>query len=114
MTSTSKHRITLSNMTARDVQMVRTSLAQALSCKISQHDLGIMLGLSPATAFDTVKSWEMGDKGISGPAALALRLLGLAADLEDDEISDDIATEEFRDSMLSVVSVLLERAKLRD
>lgn len=59
-------------MTPADVKTIREALGRALGRRVSCRDLGLALGLAPANAGDTVRSWEDGSRDVSGPAAVAL------------------------------------------
>ncbi len=67
-------------MTADDVKAIREALGRTLGRRISQNDLGLALGLAPANAADTVRSWEDGKRDVSGPATLALQFMREATD----------------------------------
>lgn len=65
-------------MTGADVKSIREALGRALDRRVSCKDLGLILGLAPKNAADTVRKWE--DTEPTGPAAAALRLLHIACD----------------------------------
>jgi transcriptional regulator with XRE-family HTH domain len=67
-------------VTGADVKRIREALGETLGRRVSQRDLGLALGLAPANAADTVRRWE--HEGPSGPAAVALELLEIAASVE--------------------------------
>jgi DNA-binding transcriptional regulator YiaG len=67
------------NMTGAEVLAIREALGAALGRRISQRDLARMLGLADANGKDAVRAWEDGKKSVSGPAAVALQLLGYGA-----------------------------------
>jgi hypothetical protein len=57
-------------MTPDDVKKIREALGEVVGRRISQHDLGLALGLAPASAGRSVREWET--SGPTGPAAAAL------------------------------------------
>jgi len=63
----------MTTMSADEVKMARLEIGAALGKTMSQRDLGLMLGLTPASADRTVRNWET--DGPTGPAAVALRLM---------------------------------------
>src|SRR3954451_22159479 len=60
-------------MTGADVKAIRNALSEATGRRVSQYDLGIILGLSVDNAARLVRKWE--EEEASGPAAMALRYL---------------------------------------
>lgn len=70
-------------MTGADVKSIREALGRALGHRVSCRDLGLALGLAPANAKDTVRSWEDGSRDVSGPAAVALSFMRDGADAPD-------------------------------
>lgn len=66
-------------MNGDQVKAIREALGVALGRRISQADLAHLLKLAPANGKDVVRSWEDGKKEVSGPAAVALQLLGYGA-----------------------------------
>jgi DNA-binding transcriptional regulator YiaG len=67
-------------MQGAEVKRIREEIGHAVGRRLSQRDLGLALGLSPANAADMVRSWEDGSKPVSGPAATALNLMAMAFD----------------------------------
>lgn len=92
-------------VTSEDCKAIREGLGNALGQRLSQRDLGMMLGLALRNAGDTVRSWEDRSKEISGPAQLALRLLGAAAGFS---VTGDLVTNHFRNCMLDIARSLLD------
>lgn len=68
-------------MTAADVKSIREALGRTLGRHISCRDLGMALGLAPANAADTVRSWEDGSRDVTGPAAVALAFMRECTDI---------------------------------
>jgi hypothetical protein len=63
-------------MTGEELHKLRTErLPNALGRRVSQHDLGIALGLQPASAARRVRKWECGEEKIVGPTEIALSWL---------------------------------------
>jgi hypothetical protein len=96
-------------MTGAEVKQIRIALGDALGRRISQSDLGRALRLAPASGADTVRSWEDGKRAVTGPAAVALRLLGYGAgvgDLPDQSFERDTSGE-FRAVMLGIAESML-------
>jgi hypothetical protein len=60
-------------MTGADVKAIGNALSDATGRRVSQYDLGVMLGLSVDNAARLVRKWE--EEEPSGPAAIALRYL---------------------------------------
>jgi hypothetical protein len=105
-------------MTGAEVYTIRNALAEALGRKVSCRDLGLVLSLAPSMAGETVRAWEDGKKPISGPASVALRLLGYGAGIGEipdsalaraanNDLGDDGLSEAFRQAMLGVAESLL-------
>jgi hypothetical protein len=67
-------------MTGADVKRIREALGRLLGRHVTCRDLGVALGLAPANAGDTVRSWEDGSRDVSGPAGVALCFISLATD----------------------------------
>lgn len=64
-------------MTGKDVDAVRRGLETRLNTRITLRRLGMALGLDQGSARETVRRWVQ--RGPTGPAATALRLLGRCA-----------------------------------
>lgn len=115
-------------MTSAEVHAIRTALGAALGRRMSQADLGRLLQLAPANGADTVRSWEDGKRAVTGPAAVALRLLGYGAgvgivpnqisdhgadaggvdELDYNKIGADEADRVFRAVMLGIAESMLD------
>jgi hypothetical protein len=63
----------MTTMSADEVKMARLEIGSAMGKSLTQRDLGLMLGLAPASADRTVRNWET--DGPTGPVAVALRLM---------------------------------------
>jgi hypothetical protein len=113
-------------MTGHEVKTIREALGDALGRNVSQRDLGLALGLAPANAKDTVRSWEDGSRDVTGPAATALKFFALSIDESgppdvaieagskqcfglDQDLRDDTARNVFRAMMGEIVKAAFER-----
>jgi hypothetical protein len=75
MAQQEQQKITMT-MTGNELYLLRTiRLANALGRRVSQHDLGVALGLQPASAARRVRKWEDGEEEISGTTEIALAWL---------------------------------------
>ncbi len=71
-------------MKGAEVKAVQTALSEAIGHRITDHELGLILGLTPANANVSVRKWK--DSQPTGPVATALRLLHrLVVELDDED-----------------------------
>lgn len=66
-----------------EVRDIREIASEALGRRVSQHDLGVALGLKPDSAARRMRKWEKGEERVSGPATLALEFLRFAMGYPD-------------------------------
>lgn len=101
-------------MTGKQVADIRFALGRALGRdRLTKLELGFMLGLSDRNAKITIQRWESDRKEVSGPAVVALRLLGYAAGIG--ELPEEIGNMSinFRAVMLALAHSLLSHADER-
>lgn len=64
-----------------EARRIRKSLGEVVGRPLSEHELGMMLGLPEHSAEATVREWEVGE-GPSGSAAVALSLIAYSTDYD--------------------------------